>query len=146
MVESLLGALSNLLGRGKKSARKAKPVLEVLENRCLLSSVTANISGTVFNDANGNGKQDSGEAGIAGVTVYIDSSNAGVFKVGDLETTTNSSGVYSFTGLAPGTYLTRQILPGGAKQTVPASGFGNHVTVTAGQTASANFGDEGAAV
>jgi hypothetical protein len=125
-----------------------QPVLEALENRCLLSSsVTANISGTVFNDANGNGKQDSGEAGIADVTVYIDSSNAGVFKVGDLETTTNSSGVYSFAGLAPGTYITRQILPSGAKQTVPTKGYGNHVTVSAGQTVSnANFGDEGAAV
>src|ERR1700691_6196457 len=95
--------------RSTKMARCIRPVLEALENRCLLSSsVTANISGTVFNDANGNGVQDSGEAGIAGATVYIDSSNAGVFKVGDLETTTNSSGVYSFAGLAPGTYITRQ--------------------------------------
>jgi len=101
------------------------------------------ITGTVFNDANGNGKLDSGELGIAGVTVYIDPSNSGVFKTGDLETTTNASGVYSFTVLAAGTYIVRQILPTGDKQTAPASGFGNHVTLAANQAATGeNFGDE----
>jgi uncharacterized protein (DUF2141 family) len=105
------------------------------------------ITGTVFNDANGDGVQDNGEVGIAGVSVYIDATNAGVFKTGDLETTTNSSGVYSFTGLAAGTYLVRQILPSGDKQTAPSNGFGNHVTLAANQAATgANFGDEGTTV
>jgi hypothetical protein len=104
------------------------------------------ITGTVFNDANGNGKQDSGELGIANVSVYIDATNAGVFKTGDLETTTNASGIYTFTGLSASTYLVRQILPSGDKQTLPTNGFGNHVTLTTGQAATnANFGDQGAA-
>jgi len=103
----------------------------------------ASIFGTVFNDANGNGKQDSGESGIAGVTVFIDLTNAGVFKPGDPETTTNTSGGYGFTGLIAGTYIVRQILPNGDKQTFPTLGYGNHVTVAAGQTATgANFGDQ----
>ena len=109
--------------------------------------VLASITGTVFDDANGNGVQDSGELGIAGVSVYIDPNNAGVFKVGDLETTTNASGVYSFSGLAGGTYIVRQILPSGDKQIFPANGFGNHVTVTTGEAAAnANFGDEGSTI
>jgi uncharacterized delta-60 repeat protein len=108
---------------------------------------TVYISGTVFNDANGNGVQDAGELGIPGVIVYIDAANAGIFKAGDIETTTNSSGVYHFNGLTVGTYIVRQILPSGDKQTFPTLGYGNHVTVAAGQTATGvNFGDQKAAV
>jgi uncharacterized delta-60 repeat protein len=103
----------------------------------------ASISGTVFNDANGNGIQDSGELGIAGVVLYIDLDNAGVFQTGDPESTTNSSGVYSFTGLSAGTYIVRQVLPASDMQTSPTKGYGNHVTVAAGQSATgANFGDK----
>ena len=108
---------------------------------------SGSITGTVFADANGNGKQDSGELGIAGVTVYIDATNAGVFKTGDLETTTNASGNYSFTGLAAGTYIVRQILPGGDKQDYPTLGYGNHVTLASGQAVTnANFGDQSSAL
>jgi len=109
--------------------------------------MAGSISGVVFNDANSNGKLDSGEAGIANVTVYIDLTNAGVFKTGDPQTTTNASGSYTFTGLAAGAYIVRQILPGGDKQTFPTLGYGNHVTLTAGQSiTNANFGDRGTAV
>ncbi len=107
----------------------------------------ASIFGAVFNDINGNGKQDSSELGIPGVTVFIDATNTGVFKSGDRVTTTNSSGNYSFTGLVAGTYIVRQMLPTGDKQTFPTSGFGNHVTITTGQTATGvNFGDQKIAV
>jgi len=107
----------------------------------------ASIFGTVFDDANGNGKQDTGESGVPGVTVFIDTTNSGAFKSGDPKATTNSSGNYSFTGLVAGTYIVRQILPTGDNQIFPTLGYGNHVTVAAGQTATgANFGDQKAAV
>jgi hypothetical protein len=103
----------------------------------------ASISGTVFNDANGNAIQDPGELGITGVVLYIDLDNAGVFQASDPQTTTNSSGVYEFAGLAAGTYVVRQVVPGGDHQTLPTKGYGNHVTAAAGQAATgANFGDE----
>jgi uncharacterized protein YfaS (alpha-2-macroglobulin family) len=57
---------------------------------------------TVFKDLNGNGSQDSGEPGIANVTVELLDSNGNVIGT----TTTNSSGKYSFTVL-PGTYTVR---------------------------------------
>src|SRR5205823_1777036 len=38
----------------------------------------ASISGTVFNDANSNGGQDSGEGGLAGWTIFDDLNNNGV--------------------------------------------------------------------
>src|SRR4051794_7237638 len=43
--------------------------LEPLEARQLLSS---SLSGTIWNDANGNGSRDPGEAPLAGWTVYLD--------------------------------------------------------------------------
>ena len=55
----------------------------------------------VWNDANRNGLQDSGETGISGVRVelWVDSNNDGSHDTLVSTTTTNSSGNYSFTGL-----------------------------------------------
>ena len=47
---------------------------ESLEYRQLLAS-TALIEGSVFDDANANLKRNVGEAGIPGVTVYLDKNN-----------------------------------------------------------------------
>jgi hypothetical protein len=103
----------------------------------------ATISGTVFNDANGDGTQDNGETGLAGVEVYLDLGNLGYFVTGDPFTTTLSTGGYTLSGLAAGNYIVRQALPLGYVQTVPGSGFGRHVAVSAGQTLSGeNFGDK----
>ncbi len=105
------------------------------------------ITGTVFSDANGNGKQDAGELGISGVTVYNDANNSGTLDAGEITAVTNVSGVYSFSGLSAGAYLIRQLLPSGDKQTLPANGFGNHVTLATNQaTTGVNFGDEGSTV
>jgi SdrD B-like domain/PKD domain/Right handed beta helix region len=146
---SKLGTAANHSGKSikrdlKKTARCIQPVLEALEIRQLLS--TGSVTGTVFNDINGNGAQNSGEAGIAGITVYLDSANTGSFKSGDPETTTNASGVFTFSGVPTGANIVRQILPGGEKQDSPTSGRGDHVTISANKTVSgANFGDQGSA-
>ncbi len=50
-----------------------------LANLVIPSLVGATISGTVFDDVNGNGVQDSGEVGQAGVTVYDDVDDNGIF-------------------------------------------------------------------
>jgi len=51
------------------------------------------ICGTVFNDVNGNGIQDSGEPGIPNVTVnLLDSTGTNVLAT----TTTNANGIYNF--------------------------------------------------
>ena len=63
----------------------------------------------VFADANQNGIQDAGEAGIVGVTVNL--LDAGGNTVGT--TTTDALGAYSFTNLAPGTYTVEFIRPNG---------------------------------
>ncbi|MEF7614901.1 SdrD B-like domain-containing protein [Aquincola sp. MAHUQ-54] len=62
----------------------------------------------VWYDSNGNGRQDSGEAGVSGVTVTLKGAGRdGVFGTDDdvgATTTTNSGGYYSFNGLAAGQY------------------------------------------
>lgn len=60
----------------------------------------ASIGDFVWNDLNGNGTQDAGEPGLAGVTVTL--KNAAGATVGTV--TTTAAGAYSFTNLAPGTY------------------------------------------
>ncbi|GJM08649.1 MAG: hypothetical protein DHS20C11_09250 [Lysobacteraceae bacterium] len=60
------------------------------------------IGDTVFADANGNGVQDSGEAGIGNVTVRLINAATGV-ATGDTATT-DAMGRYLFTNIAPGQY------------------------------------------
>ncbi|WP_235526674.1 SdrD B-like domain-containing protein [Nostoc piscinale] len=67
---------------------------------------TAALGDFVFNDANNNGIQDTGEVGVGGVTVTLTGGGAdGIINgIGDttVTTTTNASGNYNFTGLTPG--------------------------------------------
>ncbi len=66
------------------------------------------IQGMKFNDVNGDGTQDAGEDGLAGVTVYIDddldgiveaTDNNGVLDVGEQFDITDADGLYSFGGI-----------------------------------------------
>ncbi|WP_338663291.1 SdrD B-like domain-containing protein [Pararoseomonas sp. SCSIO 73927] len=58
------------------------------------------VSGTAFVDANADGIQGTGEAGIAGQTVTL----VNALGLPVATTTTGANGAYSFTGLQPGTY------------------------------------------
>lgn len=67
------------------------------------------LCGYVYEDNNNNGIRDSGEAGIAGVTLTLTG--------GDLKTPltaiTNGDGLYCFVGLMPGVYTVTQTQPSG---------------------------------
>jgi hypothetical protein len=54
---------------------------------------TASISGTVFNDVNGNGKLNPGDQGVAGITVQLQDTSGDVLAT----TTTDRNGDYTFT-------------------------------------------------
>jgi len=101
----------------------------------------ASISGTVYNDANGNGVKDSGEVVVSGQKLYIDKNINGVLDTGEPIFTTSTAGTYTFSGLAAGTYRVRETIMSGWRWTNPSSGYLN-VTVTAGQVVTAkNFGE-----
>ncbi len=72
----------------------------------------ASLGDWVWNDVDADGVQDSGETGIAGVTVelYTGSSCSGGAIASKI---TDDNGNYSFTTLAPGTYSLKFIKPSG---------------------------------
>ena len=86
------------------------------------TTVLGSISGTVYNDFNGNGRVEAGEGGITGVTVFLDTNGDGAPSSGEPTKTTGASGGYTFTGLTAGTYRVDYVA-----STLP-SGFRNSGT------------------
>jgi hypothetical protein len=100
------------------------------------------VQGTVWNDLNADDIQESGEPGLSGVTVKLESGGTVIATL-----VTNSSGFYNFTGLTPGAYtvcVDASTLPVGFIQTYDASGLLTpncaNGTVPAGQEITLNFG------
>jgi sugar lactone lactonase YvrE len=79
----------------------------------------AEIRGSKWNDLNGNGLRDTGEVGIAGWTVFLDTNQNGVLDAGETSTTTDASGNYAFPGLPAGSYTVAEQLQAGWQQTFP---------------------------
>lgn len=89
------------------------------------------ISGHKWHDINGDGRRQSEEPGLAGVTIYLDVDNNGQWNEGEPITQTlgqsedapEQLGSYRFEGLLPGIYNVREIVPEGFQQTFPRSPF-----------------------
>ncbi len=99
------------------------------------SSAQISLGDRVWNDADGDGLQDSGEAGLNGVSVQLLNSGGTVIAT----QTTSGSGNYSFTNLAPGTYSIRIVtstLPAGATPTFDLDGTATPNIVTGTTSAS----------
>ena len=105
-------------GSTETDANHLKPYSFVIQNGQPVS--LSSISGTVFNDSNGNGKNDEASA-LSGFKVYLDKNNNGAFDTGEKNTLTDANGAYSFPSLTPGTYYVREILPTGYRRTAPSS-------------------------
>ena len=84
---------------------------------------TGSIGDRVWYDLNGDGIQDPGEPGYAGVavTLDIDLNTDGTIDQ-TLSTTTDLSGNYTFNNLLPGDYTVKVTQPGGTTQTYDNSG------------------------
>lgn len=79
------------------------------------------ISGTKYEDVNGSGEDDPGEAVLSGWTIYIDTNGDGDLDLGEPSTTTDANGDYVFSNLGPGTYTIREVQQAGWTQTDPTS-------------------------
>ncbi len=89
------------------------------------------ISGTKYEDITGDGI--TGDDGtLSGVTIFIDMDNSSDLSAGDLTTTTDASGNWSFTDLdaSHAGKTVYEVLPGGYVQTVGQAGYG--ITGTSG--------------
>ena len=72
-----------------------------------------------FHDLDGDGTLDAGEPGLAGWTVFLDTSDDGILDAGESSTTTLADvrGNYSFVDLVPGDYTVAWITPTGWQAT-----------------------------
>ena len=68
------------------------------------------VTGLVFNDADGDGVKDAGEAGLAGVTMFVDENNNGALDAGERTCVTRSNGAYTL-AMKPGTHTVREVVP-----------------------------------
>lgn len=91
------------------------------------------ISGRVFDDSNGDGLDQPGEPGLAGVIIVASGES------GTLTTATTAVGTYSFTGLTPGAYSVEETDPAGFASSTPNR---RTVNVSADGAASVSFGDQ----
>lgn len=80
------------------------------------------ITGVVYVDYDIDGTRDLDEVGLAGRTVYLDADNDSQFDAGEVSTTTDANGVYTFSDIRPGQRYVRTILPNKWFQTAPAMG------------------------
>ncbi len=100
------------------------------------------VAGTVYNDINGNGRQDGAEAGITGIIVFADANNNGTLDANEARATTNSNGEYIINGLPIGDYVIRQQAINGFGGTQPATGGGYSITMDIGlEISDADFGN-----
>jgi uncharacterized repeat protein (TIGR01451 family) len=89
----------------------------------------ATVYGTVYEDVNGNGVQDTGELGLAGVTLTLD---------GTSSTTSDQDGGYYFVVSTSGVHRVVESTPAGYFSTTPDE---VHVNVVLGNSYPVNFGD-----
>ncbi|KQP20290.1 LamG-like jellyroll fold domain-containing protein [Pseudorhodoferax sp. Leaf265] len=79
------------------------------------------ISGTKYEDVNGNGQRDAGELGVAGWTIFLDDNGNDALDTGERFTQTDADGHYVFTGLLPGSFRVVELARTGWIQTAPGT-------------------------
>ncbi|MGE5656683.1 MAG: MSCRAMM family protein [Actinomycetota bacterium] len=117
-------ANSNLNGINFGNTTQISPVSPGLRS--------ATITGTTFNDLNGNGSADPGEPALANAQIFIDINNNGRLDSGEAATVSDAQGNWSLSGLPASTYTLREVPPTGFVQTT----LSPTVTVNPGQVLS----------
>ena len=95
------------------------------------------ITGTAFQDLNGNGKKDADDPGQSGWRIQL-AQNGNVINVTD----TTADGFYAFGKLAQGTYTLSEVLQSGWVQTLPAGGSYS-VNLKNADVSGMDFGNKG---
>lgn len=104
--------------------KRRKFRLELLESRRVMAG---DITGTVFQDLNANGIDETNEPGLAGWTVFVDSNGDGLPNAGEPSTVTDTKGKFALVGLPVATVQLYEVQQPGF---VPTPGFSNHQAVT----------------
>ncbi|MGB5899895.1 MAG: SdrD B-like domain-containing protein [Geitlerinemataceae cyanobacterium] len=83
----------------------------------LVAPTAGSISGTKWNDLDGNGTRDTDEPGLANWTIYLDANNNGELDEDEQFTVTDAEGNYDFKFLTSGNYTVAEVLKPGWTQT-----------------------------
>ena len=97
------------------------------------------ISGSKFNDLNSNGVLEAQEPLLPNWQIFLDANRNGSLDAGEVNTSTDSLGGYSFANLGPGTYRVREVNQPGWTQTTanPA----DIIAVSGSNLSNINFGN-----
>jgi uncharacterized delta-60 repeat protein len=99
------------------------------------------LTGTLFKDSDLDTRRGYFEPGVEGQSVYIDTDGDALHDAGEPVATSDASGRYRFSGLAPGTYTLRTLLTGVWSQTAaPAGGAYTWTLPAGGGLGGADFG------
>lgn len=84
-----------------------------------LAPIGGTLSGTKWNDLDGDGARQTGEPGLPNWTIYLDLNEDGNLNPGEPSTLTDVDGNYIFTGLPAGDYVVAEVQQAGWSQTSP---------------------------
>ncbi len=114
----------------------------VVTGRNFGNYMPAVIEGVKWHDINGDGGYDVGtEPLLEGWTIFLDQNENGVLDAGEVSTTTDEFGEYSFTGLVPGPYTVAEVMQPDWSQSYPASGSYGMTLVSGDVASDMNFGN-----
>ncbi|MFO1502612.1 MAG: SdrD B-like domain-containing protein [Steroidobacteraceae bacterium] len=108
----------------------------------LFAELGTPISGTVYRDANRNGAKDTGEPGIAGVTITLRDAGNTVIAT----TTTAADGTYAFPDQPAGSYTIVETQPTGYSSGPQNAGNSLAIALVAGTPAVVDFGESTASL
>jgi serine-aspartate repeat-containing protein C/D/E len=106
-----------------------------------LIPVAGSISGSLWDDADGNGLRSGTEAGLSGWQVYLDLNTNGIRDAVEPQVTTNSDGSYAFSDVAYGTKTVREIIPANWFATNPSTGARTFRVLSGQNNAGIDFGN-----
>ncbi len=117
---------------------------EVAANGDFANWTTGTVSGTKYNDVDGDGViPEGGELGLQGWRIYVDYNNNSVWdNPAEPSAVSDVNGNYSITGVDPGNWNLREVAQLGWTQTSPAGGAPHAITVQSnGSVTNRNFGN-----
>ncbi|MCA9198689.1 MAG: pre-peptidase C-terminal domain-containing protein [Planctomycetales bacterium] len=95
-------------------------------------STGVNVTGVVWNDANGNGVRDAGEGGMGDQIVYLDVNGDNRIGIGEPAGITFANGQFTIMNAPQGSFALRQVVRPGFVETAPLGG--EHIVSVSNQT------------
>ncbi len=112
------------------------------------TAVPGTVSGTVWNDLNGNGIRDVDPAtgtysdpGLAGWNVFLDLNSNRVFDPTETQATTAADGTYKISNVAPGTVSIVEVAPAGWRSSAPVTNVRTIMVKNGQDVANQDFGN-----